>query len=527
MARSTILTANTPHRAHRLRVEAKRGSVQAPNRVTLNDVTVDLDTGVVDGHGMPERRLQYQPLLVLRSLVSHAGRVVTREELQAAVWPSETHVDFEHGLNYCVRQLRAALSDDSRTPVFIETVPRRGYRLIAKVAHEPTITANITADAQAHVPVRRRAIHAPLWVGSLALLVGAFLVVLARDATRQPVLSSVPIDVRSDTHTASPKAWDSFVRARALLTRVAGSDVDDALRLLDQAIAADAAFAAAHAARADALVLAAVLGYRPARPTLASADRAVTTALALAPAAPGALATAATIRFRLHWDWIGAEQLFARARALPGGGAAVPRDHAWFLAAMGRRAEAVQAIHEALALDPSSARINADAAWILTRARRYEEAIDQVGRALSIEPGLPGLRACLECAYANSGRAADAVEAIKATAPPGTTLQHLPADPREALTRLEGHRLEAVLRERRHDPTTSAYVVAVQAAAAGDDRAATHWLKRALVERDPGLAMILADPVWDRLRDELWVAQVTEAIGLPVRPRAVASPRTH
>lgn len=496
--------------------------------MTLNDVTVDLDTGDVGGPGMPERRLQYQPLLVLRALASQAGRVVTREELRAAVWPSETHVDFEHGLNYCVRQLRAALGDDSRTPRFIETIPRRGYRLIARVAYDVPTTADVTAIAQASVPVGRRRISGTLLVGSLTALVGAFIVPLARDATNLPgVPSVVHVAVRSDAASASPAAWDAFVRARAMLTRVAESDIDDALQLLDQAITEDSAFAAAHAARADALVLAAIQGRRPPRATLARAERAVAAALALAPNAPATLATAATIRFRLHWDWIGAERLFAKARGLPGGGAAVPRDHAWFLAATGRRTEAVQSVREALTLDPSSARINSEAAWILTRARRYEEAIDQVGRALSIEPSLRGLQACLECAYSNSGRLAEAVEAIKAAAPPGTTFLGLPPDPRAALARLERHRFEAVLRERREDATTSPYVVAVQAAAAGDDDAATTWLRRALLERDPGVAMILADPIWDRLRDDLQVALVTRAVGLSTRPRAVASGRAH
>ncbi len=78
-------------------------------------------------------RLQPQPFKALAFLASHAGQTVSREELQQAVWEGETFVDFEHGLNFCIKQIRAALGDDAQSPRFIETLPRRGYRFIAEV----------------------------------------------------------------------------------------------------------------------------------------------------------------------------------------------------------------------------------------------------------------------------------------------------------------------------------------------------------------------------------------------------------
>lgn len=78
-------------------------------------------------------RLQPQPFKVLAFLASHAGQTITRQELQQAVWEGETFVDFEHGLNFCIKQIRAALGDDAQSPRFIETLPRRGYRFIAQV----------------------------------------------------------------------------------------------------------------------------------------------------------------------------------------------------------------------------------------------------------------------------------------------------------------------------------------------------------------------------------------------------------
>jgi len=78
-------------------------------------------------------RLQSQPAQVLCCLVEHAGKVVSREELHRAVWGGETFVDFDRGLNFCIGQIRSALGDDSTTPRYVRTLPKRGYQFIAPV----------------------------------------------------------------------------------------------------------------------------------------------------------------------------------------------------------------------------------------------------------------------------------------------------------------------------------------------------------------------------------------------------------
>jgi TolB-like protein/DNA-binding winged helix-turn-helix (wHTH) protein/Tfp pilus assembly protein PilF len=77
--------------------------------------------------------LPEQPFQVLEALLDRPGDLVTREELRQRLWPGETFVDFEHGLNAAVRRLRDALGDSADTPRFVETLPRRGYRFIAPV----------------------------------------------------------------------------------------------------------------------------------------------------------------------------------------------------------------------------------------------------------------------------------------------------------------------------------------------------------------------------------------------------------
>lgn len=78
-------------------------------------------------------RLQPQPFKLLRLLAETSGRLVTREEIQAALWKGDTFVDFEQGVNFAVKQVRDALGEDAERPAYIQTVPKRGYRFAAPV----------------------------------------------------------------------------------------------------------------------------------------------------------------------------------------------------------------------------------------------------------------------------------------------------------------------------------------------------------------------------------------------------------
>jgi len=103
-------------------------------------------TGELRKAGLPVK-LQPQPLRVLVLLASNAGRLVTREEIQQSIWEGVTFVDFEHGLNFCIKQIRVALGDNAQAPRFIETLPRRGYRFIADV-DGPSETSSQNVNTQ-------------------------------------------------------------------------------------------------------------------------------------------------------------------------------------------------------------------------------------------------------------------------------------------------------------------------------------------------------------------------------------------
>ncbi len=101
-------------------------------RLRFGVFELDLRAGELRKHGI-RVRLQEQPLRVLVMLLEHPGEVVTREELQKKLWPADTFVDFDHGLNKAVNKIREALGDSAESPRFVETVARRGYRFLAEV----------------------------------------------------------------------------------------------------------------------------------------------------------------------------------------------------------------------------------------------------------------------------------------------------------------------------------------------------------------------------------------------------------
>ena len=100
--------------------------------VSFDEFQLNLATGELLRKGAPVP-LEHQPARALMVLASRTGQLVTRDELRRAIWDGDTFVDFDRGMNYCIRHLRAALGDDARQPRFIQTVPRQGYRFIAEV----------------------------------------------------------------------------------------------------------------------------------------------------------------------------------------------------------------------------------------------------------------------------------------------------------------------------------------------------------------------------------------------------------
>ena len=101
---------------------------------TFGPFRVDFETCEIHKHGI-RLHVQSQPVRVLWFLVERQGQLVTRQELQAKLWPGHSAEEVDDSLNSTVKKLREALSDDAGKPLYIETIPRHGYRMLVPVEH--------------------------------------------------------------------------------------------------------------------------------------------------------------------------------------------------------------------------------------------------------------------------------------------------------------------------------------------------------------------------------------------------------
>lgn len=165
---------------------------------------LDLSAGELRKSGV-KLRLQGQPFQVLALLLERAGSVVTREELQQKLWPSDTFVDFDHSLNTAINKVREALGDSASSPRYVETLARRGYRFIAPVQNDtpaehaaPAAPAPVVVETKPQpmlhpdleVPIPRRVITRSLFGLTQVMYLCFYLAALFRLHAVQSVADS-------------------------------------------------------------------------------------------------------------------------------------------------------------------------------------------------------------------------------------------------------------------------------------------------------------------------------------------------
>lgn len=175
---------------------------------------LDLRSGELHKHGV-RMKLQDQPFQILALLLERPGDVVTREELRQKLWPADTFVDFDTGLNSAVKKLRDVLADSAEEPRYIETLPRRGYRFIAPVEN---------GDGRAPVPMEKRVATVPpigpnressnkrriiVAAGAAALLIVAALVTWGGFFTRPALTASDVILLASFVNKTGDPIFDN------------------------------------------------------------------------------------------------------------------------------------------------------------------------------------------------------------------------------------------------------------------------------------------------------------------------------
>src|SRR6266478_2282108 len=155
-ARSFVGHFNFPTEStgSRLRIECGQTLMEPPfsGRVSLRDFELDLKTGELCLGDDSRTLLREQPFQILRMLVANGGEIVTREEIRRSLWPGSTIVDFDHSINVAIGILRKALGDSANNPHYIETLARRGYRLMVPVEWWEPPTETPDSDEPASMP---------------------------------------------------------------------------------------------------------------------------------------------------------------------------------------------------------------------------------------------------------------------------------------------------------------------------------------------------------------------------------------
>jgi DNA-binding winged helix-turn-helix (wHTH) protein/tetratricopeptide (TPR) repeat protein len=175
-----------------------------------------------------------QPLKLLALLLAHPTELVTRDELQRALWGDDTFVDFEQGVNHAVRELRVALGDIADSPRFIETLPRRGYRFIAPVVAEPDADRALASNPPAAPDDGRPPVATPPpgagratirrwpWVAVAATLVALAAAATAwRSGADDLAITGTSLVVRPFTGSGDERASGSGL-AHAIAARLGG-----------------------------------------------------------------------------------------------------------------------------------------------------------------------------------------------------------------------------------------------------------------------------------------------------------------
>src|SRR5580700_1427810 len=145
-------------------------NVQPSRRLSFDEFEVDLRSGELWQRGN-RVRLQDQPFQVLCVLLERRGEIVTRDELKQTLWPAETFVDFDDGLNTAVRKIRDVLGDSAEKPRYIETIPRRGYRFMGRSADVRQLAVVVPPLAEQSIG-RPQQGNAPPSCSDSAVLVG-------------------------------------------------------------------------------------------------------------------------------------------------------------------------------------------------------------------------------------------------------------------------------------------------------------------------------------------------------------------
>ncbi|MEE2566896.1 tetratricopeptide repeat protein [Hyphobacterium marinum] len=425
--------------------------------------------------------LPVQPLRLLNLLLSRGGDLVTQDQIRETVWPDRT-VDFTGSTHVAIRQIRAALGDDAANPVFIETVPRQGYRFVSPVKTESA--------------GRSKAVLTALVIAVTAAGLAVFTYWQTNGADRLEAPPPVSEDVRLGEYLLGRSGPDAARRSLAYFEAALADSPDDARAL---AGAAKAALAQSDYELAQSFVQ---------RAQAAAPDEAATHDVV------GAL-------YMLRdWDWPAARQSFERALDLDPERASVHHGLAALDALAGDFDRALTHMEEARRIDPASTLIEADYGWFLYYAGRYDAAADVCERTSRLEPGSPAFPLCILRARVMQGRYQEALPAVRTLLDQtGTSEADMSAildlPPQQAVDAFNQWRLSRYLTADRNG-TVDDLALAYTYALVGDREGTLARLEQAIAAGSGAAPFALIDPAFAPLHTDDRFQRLVDAV-LPAR----------
>jgi DNA-binding winged helix-turn-helix (wHTH) protein/tetratricopeptide (TPR) repeat protein len=434
---------------------------------------LDEEHHVLTSRGEPAK-LSPQPFKALLLLVSRRGEIVRREELQSALWGEHLHVDFEHGLNTCLRQIRTALGETSAEPSIIETVPKIGYR----------VTVPVRGGDSART--RSVGIGAVTAIAAISLAVIAVGVTVALRGGKQP------------PDAAKLSARDLNTRAHLTLERQTPADRVAARQLFAQATQADPTSASAQAGLAlTYLTTHAGRSGMTRGQGLALGRAALARAAALDPKAFDVQLAEAQAKVAVG-DWPAAEREFERIVTDAPAVAAGHEAFAAALALLGRFDESLREGQRARELDPLSAHAATIVADTLRFARRYDEGKETAEAALRLDPTYGPAYHTLGLCYEALGDLDRAIESYLRSGRASGNLGHAYA----AAGRIqEAQSLLSQFEEQYGKTGGGAAQIAQIYVGLREYDHAFEWLQRTADEGKSSTTLKVAD-VWDPLRSD-------------------------
>jgi DNA-binding winged helix-turn-helix (wHTH) protein/tetratricopeptide (TPR) repeat protein len=481
---------------------------------------LDVTSGQLRKQGVP-LKLRPQASKVLLLLVGRAGQLVSRDVLRQALWGENTHVEFDQALNACVRDVRAALSDEHSRPRYIVTVPGGGYRFIAPV--------DSSADARQSETRPHRTLWRIACAAAMIFVFGALWGYKAagygRHVPDQIAQAQIVRDVSDrrgvrfvsltggplmKSAAPNPEADTLYRLGRRFLNRYSVEGAEHAIEVFELASAKDPGFALPFAGLADAYCRLALKRRQAPEEAYPKALRAAQRALDLDQSSAEAHLAMARVQMNYERNWAAAGREHRRAIEIDPKLAEAHLSYGHQLMYQSQWQSAREETRRAQELDPHSPRISNQLCAIAYGERDFEEAIHECRRAIELDPADSVPRLKLAAAYTQKRRYPEASRLLSEFKEDSAERQ---SDVAGYLYAVSGRRAEALsalnslkLRYRPHQ-------VARVYMGLGNRDQALEWLEKAYADHG-NLANLSIDPVFEPLASDPRFQGLLRRVGL-------------